>query len=148
MATSGRPGVSEPIGPGEALERRERARRSFILYALMIVGGVTGLGLSVGPEHGAGILTGAIAPWLALSLAALWLVSIIWGSIVYARHIDEIDRAAQIWGIATAGSTVLILYPAWYILWRGRLLPEPNAHIIFATLYVVMILAYLWKKFR
>jgi hypothetical protein len=86
MANIRKAGVSEPIGPGERLERSQRARRALILYLLMVAGAVTGLGLSIGPEQGAGILTGSIAPGMAMLLAALWLISVIGGSIWYARQ--------------------------------------------------------------
>jgi hypothetical protein len=145
MGTSG---VSEPIGPGEALERRQKGRQTLILSLLMIAGGMTGLAFALTQEGGAGLYQGVIPAWVAIGLVALWLVSVIGGSYWLKRHIDEIEQAAQVWGIAMAGSFVLILYPAWYLLWRGQLVMEPNAHILFGTLYVVMIIAYLWKKFR
>ncbi|HEY5713203.1 MAG TPA: hypothetical protein VIT38_15015 [Allosphingosinicella sp.] len=140
--------MSEPIGPGEALERRQRRRRTLILSLLMIAGGIIGYALVLAGDVGPGFHQGTLSAWAAITLALGWLVSVIGGSIWYKRHIDEIDQAAQIWGIAAAGSVVLILYPAWYLLWRGQLVGEPNAHVIFATLYVVMIGAYLSKKFR
>ncbi|HST37792.1 MAG TPA: hypothetical protein VLK25_14335 [Allosphingosinicella sp.] len=148
MAKAQMAGGSEEIGPGELLERRQRGRQALILSLLMLAGGVTGLVLSLTEADGAGALQGAIPAGVAIGLAALWLVSVIGGSIWYKRHIDELELAAQLWGIACAGAVVLILYPAWYLLWRGALAPEPNGHVMFGTLYIVMIIAYLWKKFR
>lgn len=148
MAETGTTGVSDPIGTGEKLERRQKRRQTLILGLLMVAGGITGLALSLTEQDGAGFFQGAIPPWIAMALAALWLVSVVGGSFWLKRHIDEIEQAAQIWGIATAGTVVIVLYPVWYLLWRGQMIVEPNAHIVFGTLYVVMIAAYLWKKFR
>jgi hypothetical protein len=148
MAETGTTGVSEPIGTGEKVERRQKWRRTLILGLLMAAGGITGFALATTQEDGAGFHQGAIPARVAIGLAALWLVSVVGGSFWLKRHIDEIEQAAQIWGIAIAGTVVIVLYPVWYLLWRGQMIAEPNAHILFGTLYVVMIAAYLWKKFR
>lgn len=141
-------GVSEPIGPGEALERKQKGRQTLIICMLMVAGGVTGLTLALSGQDGPDFYRSAIPARVAVALAVFWLVSVIGGSLWYMRHIDEIELAAQIWGIAAAGTVVLIFYPVWYLLWRGQMIVEPNAHVMFGTLYVVMIAAYLWKKFR
>jgi hypothetical protein len=148
MANLRRAGVSEPIGHGAALERRQKGRQTLILALLMAAGGVTGFFLATNQQDGMGFYQGVLPAKVAIGLAALWLVSIVGGSVWLNRHIDEIERAAQIWGIAMAGTVVVILYPVWYLLWRGQMIAEPNAHVMFGTLYVVMIAAYLWKKFR
>lgn len=148
MAKVGMAGGSEETGPGEALERRQRNRQALILSLLMLAGGITGLVLSLTEADGAAMLQGAIPAGIAVALTVFWFVSVIGGSLWYKRHIDEIEQAAQLWGIAVAGSVVLVLYPAWYLLWRGQLVPEPNGHIMFGLLYAMMIGAYFWKKFR
>jgi hypothetical protein len=148
MARMEKAGVSESTGPGELLERRQRQRQALILIVLMVAGGVTGLVLSLTEQDGAGFFQGAIPAGVALALAILWLVSVVGGSIWYKRHIDEIDYGAQVWGSALGGSTVIILYPVWLLLWRGQLVPEPNGHILAGVLFIVMMLGYLWKKFR
>ena len=114
----------------------------------MGVGGITGLVFALTQQDGAALYQGTIPAWVAVALAVLWLVSVVGGSFWLKRHIDEIEQAAQLWGIATGGTVVIVLYPIWYLLWRGQMIAEPNAHIMFGTLYVVMIAAYLWKKFR
>jgi hypothetical protein len=148
MANLRKAGVSEPIGPGESLERRRRGRQTLILALLMMAGGATAWVLMDVQQDGADLFRSPIPARVAIALALLWLISIIGGSLWYKRNIDEIEVAQQLWSIAAAGSIVLILYPAWYLLWRGQMLPEPNGHIMFGALYAVMIAAYLWKKFR
>lgn len=141
-------GVSEALGPGEKMERDRRQRRAVVLCVLMAAGGACGLALAIAEPKGAGILQGAIPAWAAIALAAAWLVSVIGGSIWYKKHADEIDLAAQIWGQAVGGATIILLYPVWYLLWRAALVPAPDANVVFVGLYVVMACAYLWKKFR
>jgi hypothetical protein len=36
----------------------------------------------------------------------------------------------------------------WYLLWKGQLVPEPSHQIIFVAFYIVMLAAYLIRKFR
>jgi hypothetical protein len=158
MANMEKAGVSDPIGrdeigrgeigPGEALELRQKRRQSLILALLMIAGGITGLVLSLNQEAGASLLAGTLAPGVAIALIALWLVAVVGGSFWLSRHIDEIERAAQLWGVATGGILVVVLFPVWHLLWRGQIAPEPNAYVLFAALYGMMLVAYLWKKFR
>ena len=148
MANPRKAGVSEPIGHGETLEKRQKGRQTLIIALLMAAGGVTGFFLATNQQDGMGFYQGVLPAEVAIGLAILWLVSIIGGSIWLNRHIDEIERAAQTWGIAIAGTFVVIAYPVWYLLWRGEMLSEPNGHIMFGALYAMMIAAYLWKKFR
>jgi hypothetical protein len=148
MANQKKAGVSEALGPGETMERAKNRRRAFVMFALMAAGGACGLALAIAEPKGAGILQGAIAPWAAVALAAAWLIAVVGGSLWYKKHADEIDLAAQIWGQAVGGATIILLYPVWYLLGRAALVPAPDANVVFLALYVVMTGAYLWKKFR
>lgn len=141
-------GASEEIGPGEALERKQRNRQALILSLLMLAGGVTGLVLALTEEEGGSFFQGAIPAEVAIALSAFWLVTVIGGSIWYKRHLDEIELAAQIWASAIGASAVVILYPVWLLLWRGQLAPEPSAHLLFGVLFIAALPSYLWQKFR
>ncbi|HEV7660184.1 MAG TPA: hypothetical protein VGO55_10095 [Allosphingosinicella sp.] len=140
--------MSEALGPGEKMERDRRQRRSFILIVLMAAGGVLGLVIAVAAPKGADVLQGALPAWAAVTAAAVWLVAVVGGSLWYKRHADEIDLAEQMWGMASACATIIILYPVWHLLWRARLVPAPDANVVFVALYVVMTCAYLWRKFH
>jgi hypothetical protein len=148
MANKGKTGVSEALGPGERMERARNQRRALVLCALMAAGGACGLALAIAEPKGGGLLQGAIAPWVAVALAAAWLIAVVGGSLWYKTHADEIDLAAQMWGQAAGGAAIVLLYPVWYLLARAALVPAPDANVVFLALYVVMTGAYLWKKFR
>jgi hypothetical protein len=148
MANQKKAGVSEALGPGEKMERAKNQRRAFVLCVLMAAGGACGLALAIAEPKGGGMLQGVIPAWAAVALAAAWLISVLGGSLWYKKHADEIDLAAQIWGQAVGGAAIVLLYPVWYLLWRAQLVPAPDANVVFVALYVVMVGAYLWKKFR
>jgi hypothetical protein len=141
-------GVSEPLGPGEKLERDRNQRRAFVLSVVMVAGGVTALLVTLAAPKGAGVFQGELPVWAAVAAAATWLLAVVGGSLWYKRHADEIDLAEQMWGMASACATIVILYPVWHLLWRARLVPAPDANVVFLALYVVMTCAYLWRKFR
>jgi hypothetical protein len=148
MANPRSSGVSEPLGPGEKMERDRSNRRAFVLCVLMAAGGATALIVTIAGPKGAGVFEGVLPAWAALAAAAAWLVAVVGGSFWYKRHADEIDLAAQIWGQAVGGAAIIILYPVWYLLWRARLVAEPDANVVFVALYLVMAGGYLWKKLR
>jgi hypothetical protein len=148
MANQRKAGVSEALGPGEKMERDHNQRRSFILCMLMVAGGVTALLVTLAAPKGAGVLQGDLPAWAAVAAAATWLLAVVGGSLWYQRHADEVDLAEQMWGMAAGGATVIALYPVWHLLWRARLVPAPDANVVFIALYVAMAGAYLWKKFR
>ena len=41
-----------------------------------------------------------------------------------------------------------IFYPAWFFLWKGGLVREPDHEILFVATVIVMSAAYFWKKLR
>jgi hypothetical protein len=141
-------GVSEPLGPGEKMERDRNQRRAFVLGVVMVAGGVTALLVTLASPKGAGVFQGELPVWAAVAAAATWLLAVVGGSLWYKRHADEIDLVEQMWGMASACATIVILYPVWHLLWRARLVPAPDANVVFLALYVVMTCAYLWRKFR
>lgn len=140
--------MDERLGEGEIKLRDKRRRLYVVLGALMAVGFVTGFGLAFAEEEGSDWLSGRIPAWVALLLAGVWLASMIVGKIWFFRNVDELEVRINVWAMAASGSAVLIGYPVWWLLWRGGMVEEPSAHIMFGALYAVAILAYLWKKYR
>ncbi|RYE36206.1 MAG: hypothetical protein EOP21_15045 [Hyphomicrobiales bacterium] len=85
---------------------------------------------------------------MAIAAAALFAIAIPLGSWYFLRDVDEVEQrtnmVASIWRL----NAYVMLYPAWYILWKGQLVPEPDHEILFITTMIVLSLVYFWKKAR
>jgi len=129
----------------EAEKARSRRWRGIIL-ASMIAGFVSGFGF-VALKQGDGFLTGTIPAWLGWVLALLYLVTMIAGSIAMRRVADELEMHNNLWGLAIGASALIFVYPPWWLLWRGEVLPEPTHEGLFLLLFVATALGYGWKKY-
>ncbi|MDF7777003.1 hypothetical protein P1X14_17230 [Sphingomonas sp. AOB5] len=137
-------------GAGEG-ERAERARRNRIVGTfsmLMLAGGVIGFATSMGNGPGAGFMEGPMPAWLAIGLVLFLIVSLAWGSWKFFGMVDELEMRANYIANSTGLYFYMALYMAWFILWRGTLVPEPNHMVLFATTSIVTLAAYGWKKLR
>ncbi len=140
--------IDEP-NIGERRARLARNRRLSLYGALLAAGMVVGFFFGLYETDGtAWIAQGNIPGWLAILLASVTAIALIGGTIMTHRRIDEVERQNNLVSAALAAAVVLLGYPVWFILWKGRLVSEPSHEVIFITLYAVMILAYLYRKFR
>lgn len=140
--------TSNDLLSGEArLKQRER-RIYAIKGSLFAIGLVTG-GI-VGYLAGEGDFTGE-DKWptsLAVALVVTYLATIGIGSWLLRELCDEVERQLQYKAIAFAGITYFLIYPAWFVLWKGNLLPEPSHWQLFVTFYLAMLGAYAFYRFR
>jgi hypothetical protein len=148
MANLRRAGVSEPVSEGERLERA-RANRKLVLFGALFGAGLM-TGFMAGYRDGAFPL-GRGDPWpaaMALGILALYLVAVIGGGIVAARHQDEFELQNQYKAVAVGAFVYVIVYPAWFILWMGALAPEPMHVVIYALFILSALAASLFYRFR
>lgn len=133
-------------------ERREAAARTWRLaiYIALLVAGMA-VGFLFGfyeTNEGPYLAQGNIPGWLAIVLALVTFVALAGGSLLARRRMDEVEcqnnRVAASW----AAGVVLVAYPVWYILWKGRIVAEPSHEIMFIGLYAVVLFTYLFHKFR
>lgn len=134
------------LGPGERAERAKRRRFWLPLVLLALVGGVTGgiIGAREGDAvaAGRGFLEGNIAPELAVTLTALFLISTAVGTYYMLRQIDEHTMREQLWFSSYGATAFVIAYPAWFLLWKGGLLPEPHHLALFLIFYAGAFIGY------
>jgi hypothetical protein len=140
---------SAPLGEGE---RREAARRR---KRWLIVAGLLGIGIASGYsaghyDSGADAVTGPAAwpPAVAVGLAGIYLIASIGGSFLVNAVLDEVERKRGHMAMSFAGNALIVIYPAWYILWRGGLAVEPIHWVLFASFWLSLALATLWFRFR
>lgn len=86
---------------------------------------------------------------VAVGLAIFWAVImpvIAW--FWHTRAIDEQEANAYRDGGYYAAYAYLIGAPAWWFLWRGNLVPEPNGTLIFCLFATIWTAVWFWKKYR
>ncbi|WP_404370886.1 hypothetical protein AB5I39_02830 [Sphingomonas sp. MMS24-J45] len=141
--------TGKSVGPGEAADRARGRRtiRNFVVLAL--IGGAVGFTAALVEQRDAPIAAGGTMPaWFAILAAAIMVVAVSIGSVLYHRSMDELQRLDNYWA-ATMGANLLLLgYPVWLILWKGGLLPAPDAMILYLAVFATTMIAYLWRKLR
>ncbi|MGC6399696.1 hypothetical protein ACNI3Q_03840 [Sphingomonas sp. FW199] len=134
-------------GIGELAQRARQRRLRWIILALVTAGFFTGFLAARVEDEGGGFLDG-IPPEFAIGFAVVWTLAICYGGWRYHKATDEVERANNRFAAVYAFNAYLTGYPVWFVLWKGGLVPEPDHRAIFVGLYVLMIVLYLWKKFR
>jgi hypothetical protein len=133
-------------GAGERAGRLRRRRIVVTMALLGLVGGVTGLLISLmqfQARHG-----GAIPAWVAVAGVAVLIIGTSWGSIVFFRQVDELERQTNYWAGNVSLYFYMLAYAGWYLLWKAAVVPEPSHEAMFAATFVMMGLSYAWKKFN
>lgn len=139
------------------LTRRERLNRN-IMIGCLALGAVMGGALAAtgdfdvsDPSSGPLAIfdDGPLPRAVALSIVFIWgvampVVAWFW----HTRAIDEQEASAYRDGGYYAAYAYLILAPAWWVLWRGGLLPEPNGVAIFIAFTSIWSAVWFWKKYR
>lgn len=137
-----------PLGAGERAERDKRRRMIWSIVALAVAGGIAG-GVMGATETGEGGIMGAtISAPLAIVLALVSVTAMTVGAYFLWRGIDEHELAINLWASTFAGSVYATVYPAWFFLWKGRLVPEPNHLVLFFLFFVATGVGYVFKKTR
>lgn len=148
MARVGRSGVSEARGEGERAERARRNRRIGIVAATFAAG--LAAGLASGLHDGARSFAPGAGwpPAMAIAIAVSYLVAVVGGGVLLARHTDEVALHNQYKAVAVGALCYVIVYPIWFALWMGALLPEPIHLALFILFMATTMLASLYYRFR
>jgi hypothetical protein len=140
---------SIPRGEGERQETARRRKRLTIFAALAFVGFVPGLYL--GYNDGAAldeIRSGHWPPVLVIVLSGLYLLGMLASGLLLRGVTDEVERQNSYKAASFAGWALMLVYPIWFLLWRGGLVPEPIHWVLFAVFWLSLLLASLWYRFR
>lgn len=128
-------------GPGE---RAERARRWRVVWTTAAMGiAIAPVGYLLGrADRGSSLLEGTMPPALAVALTIAFLLVMLVGSTLLWRNQDEHAKVESLWAIAYASAAFVIVYPTWFLLWKGRLLTEPQHLILFLIFYAGGLVGY------
>jgi len=138
-----------PRGEGERRDSARRRKRWLILAAIAVFGGVPAY--YVGYQDGAALAQSRPLTWsptLAAVLAGLYLVVTIGGSLLMHTVTDELERQRGYKAASVAGLALMLVYPTWFLLWRGGFVPEPVHWMLFVLFWLSLALASLWYRFR
>ena len=131
--------------PGAAAESRRRRKWRALFGLSVALGVVTAIAFVVtGDPGGAGTIPAAVAA----AGAAVYVAMMVLGSLAMVRVTDEHEVHNNVWGLAAGGGALLVVYPAWWMLWRGGLVVEPGHSAMFLLMFGSALVAYLWKKYR
>ena len=140
---------SAPRGEGERHEAARRRKRRLIVSALAVAGFIPGLYL--GYNDGAALAESRPAVWspaLSLGLVGLYLAAVIGGGVLLGKAADEVERLNGYKAASFAGMALMVVYPVWFLLWRGGFVPEPVHWMLFLLFWLSLALASLYYRFR
>jgi hypothetical protein len=135
-------------GAGERAETLRRRKRYAVVAVLFTAGLVTGW--YAGHSEQGSFFSGEANwdPTVSLVLTAMFLITIVGGSLVLHGSTDEVQRQAQFKATAIAGGAYMLLYPAWFMLWKGGHVAEPQHGILFVVFWLCLAGASIWYRFR
>ena len=138
-----------PLGEGERREAARRRKRWLIVAALALVGVVPGF--YMGYQDGAAMAQSrplAWSPAVAAALAVLYLVAVGGGGFLLNKVMDEVERQRGYKAVSFAGTALMVVYPTWFLLWRGGFVPEPVHWMMFVLFWLSLALASFFYRFR
>ena len=135
-------------GPGERLQRRRQRRMLTAKGALFTFGLVAGLLVGFYLATDDFDLATPWPPVVAATLAILYVVALFGGASLMGRNIDEVERLRSYRSIAFAGATYLVLYPVWFLLWKGGFAEEPAHWALFLIFWASLLVSSAYYRIR
>lgn len=129
-------------GPGERAEETRRRRFWLIIGGFMLFGGVLGAASHIA-QH-----AGTLPPPVAIGIAGLIVFGLGGASWYFLRQVDEVELRDNYVAATVAVYFYMLVYPAWYLLWKGGVIGEPRHETVFVATATVLALSYFWKKIR
>ena len=140
--------IGRERGEGERLASRTD-RNSKIVKGLLF-----GVGVASGAAIGFHVASNDLdfgAQWppvISAGIAVLYLLAIGLGSIALSRLTDEVERYRNYKAAALAGAVYLVLYPVWFLLWKGGFVVEPVHWVLFVTFWFSLAAGSIYYRFR
>lgn len=148
-AKGARAAQADGHGEGERREAARRRRRTIVIGALFVAG--MGTGFYMGYTDGAAYFEGRASVWsptVAALLAAVYLIAIVGGSIALRGVMDEVERERSYKAGSLAGAVLMVVYPLWFLLWKGGFVVEPVHWVLFILFWLSLAGGMIWYKFR
>ena len=91
---------------------------------------------------------GPLSAGFAIGAAAVWIVGLAIGMVVYHRSIDDHEERAWLWACVAGWYAFVFPAPAWWVLHRAALAPAVDVAALFSLSLIVNAIVWLWLKFR
>lgn len=141
--------MDQSPGIGERREASDRRKRLIVLLVLGVLGLIAGFFIGQNEEHGLLLDGGGTwPPSLVLTLAVAYLVAIFGASRVLRNSVDELQRDTLHKAAASAGTVFMVVYPIWFLLWKGGFTEEPIHGVLYLLFVVTSLAASLFYRFR
>lgn len=130
-------------------ERVRKSRRT--LWLSMGIGALLGIFMAgtIGAGDAIALYSNDPVPgWVALVASAVWALVVPLITWRWLVTVDEHERDAYNFGALLAFYLYIFATPAWWLCWRGGLLPRPEAMIIFIMVMMVWSIGWLWRRYR
>lgn len=141
--------TDEQASVGEAREAAARRKRIIIIAGLFLFGLITGI--YTGTQDVDRALFSSEGHWppaLSVTICISYIVALIGGSLLLRSSMDELQRHSEYMAISFAGGSYLLVYPLWFVLWKGDFVREPVHWAIFILFVVIWTAAKLFYRFR
>ena len=149
MANLKRAGVSEPAAnEGEALERRRRRRKFAIIALIFVLAFPAGFAVGFTEADDLLVMQDRWPPALAAGLSLAYLGLVIGGAIALNRQVDEVERMMKYKAVTAAAGAYAIVYPVWFLWWKGGFVAEPMHVALYVGFMIVFLAASLFYRFR
>jgi len=135
-------------GQGERLERSQSRRRKTIVWILFGLGLISGVYIGYTVAHDGFDFSRPWSPTACALMAVSYLAAMVFGSIALSKHVDEVERQVHYKAAAAAGSVYAIVYPVWFLLWKGGFVVEPIHWALFILFWMALALSSLYYRFR
>jgi hypothetical protein len=89
---------------------------------------------------------GPLPTALAVTLALLWLVGIPLLSTITRRNMDEVERGLLQFGESAGFRFFTVAAPAWWLGYRGGVLPQPDVMIMFVGVLIASFIANMIRR--
>lgn len=139
------------INSGERAEHRRRRGRLMLFVSLGIAGLVTGIYIGSNSSTSSGTWFGdvvTVSPTVALILAFGYVAAVMAGGFMLRRQTDEVELLGRYKTSALAGGMFMLVYPVWFLLWKGGLVPEPIHGILFLLFLLTAIVGSIFYRVR
>ena len=138
------------MGEGEQLHAQRRRRFWVILGWLALIGAVAGFlsGFWAGfTDAKGGEITAEMQMLGAIGVLIL-AAATAYGSWKFFVSVDEVEVADNLWGSLIGFYAYAISFPAWWALWKIRLVGPPDQWLIYGVAMLTATAAYAYRKWQ
>jgi hypothetical protein len=138
-------------GSGEPISPKTRKANNLMLLSGAL-GALIGAALAISTisldQPWALFSNSPMAPAVVIPVIAVWLLLVPLVSWQWHRSVDEHEAEAYKFGGLAGLYLYAFLAPAWWLAWRGGLVPEPDTMLVYLLVLLVWSVGWFWRRYR